>query len=123
MSQWRSVAEYKVEVLAYVAENDFVSFAALHKQFAGDSREETQIALPGNRIIWSGMPRPLVDAILELLEEQSLAAIPGHKSDYKTDGRVLTLPVEKTIPPEGHDEPHWFPVLLRPMASVLDEQD
>ena len=118
----RSRQEYKVCVLAYVTEHDFVSFAALHKHFAGDAREQTQIALPGNRIVWSGMPRLLVDAILELVEERALAAVPAHKSHYVRDGRVLKLPVEKTVPPDGHAEPHWFPVLLRPMQAVIDEE-
>ena len=122
MKGWRSTQEYKVDVLAYVTEHDFVSFAALHKHFAGDAREETQIALPGNRIVWSGMPKPLVDAVLELVEERALAAIPAHKSRYVRDGRLLKLPIEKTVPPEGHAEPHWFPVLLRPMQAVLDEE-
>ena len=45
-------------VLAYVREHDWVSFAALHREFAGDAREETQIELPGNRVIGAGMPVP-----------------------------------------------------------------
>ncbi len=114
--------EYKATVLAYVAERDYVSFAALHRHFAGDAREETQIALPGNRIVWTGLPRPLIDAVLELLEAGELAAVPCHKSHYARDGRVLSLPVEKTIPPDGHAEPHWYPVVLRPMQAVLAEE-
>ena len=122
-AETRSKDAYKSEVLAYVTETDFVSFAALHKRLAGDAREETQIALPGNRIVWSGLPQPLIAAILELLDEGALAAVPGHRSHYVKDGRVLKLPVEKTIPPEGHAEPHWFPVLLRPMDAVREEQE
>ena len=109
-------------VLAYVRDRDFVTFAALHKHFAGDAREPTEIALPGNRVIWAGMPRPLIDAILELLDDGTLAAIPGHPSAYKRDGRVLGLPVEKASRPPPHDEPHWFPVLLRPMENVVEEE-
>ena len=42
-------------VLDYVREHDFVTFAALHKHFAGDAREETEIALPGNRVVWADL--------------------------------------------------------------------
>ena len=124
MTEWRGVDAYKADVLAYINGTDFVTFADLHKRFAGDAREETEISLPGNRIVWTGMPRPLIDAILALLDEEELAAIPGHKSAYVRDGRVLALPVEKLIPAAGHDEPHWYVVLLRPIAAVrADERD
>jgi hypothetical protein len=115
-------AAYKAAVRAQVERDDWVTFAALHKRLAGDAREATEIVLPGNRVIWAGMPRALFDAILELLDEAVLAAKPVHPSAYRRDGRVLSLPVEKTIPSEGHAEPHWFPVALRPMAAVLAEE-
>lgn len=115
-----SVARLRREILAFVRERDFVTFAALHKRFAGDAREETEIALPGNRVIWAGLPKPVIDAVLELLREEVLAAVPGSKGAYKRDGRVLALPVERRPPP--HPEPRWFPVLLRPIEAVREEE-
>lgn len=109
-------------VLAFVRERDWVSFAALHAHFAGDAREPTEIALPGNRVIWAGLPKPVIDAVLALLDAGRLAALPGNLAAYRRDGRVLALPVEKRPPREPHAEPHWFPVLLRPMERVLAEQ-
>ena len=85
-------------LLAYVAEHDYVTFAALHKHFAGDAREQTEIALPGNRVIWAGLPKPVIDAVLRLLDAGRLAAIPGNLAAYRRDGRVLSLPVEKRPP-------------------------
>lgn len=122
-TDWPSKDVFKQQVLEYVNATDFVTFAALHKQFAGDAREPHEIALPGHRVIWSGMPRALFDAILELLDEGALASVPGHKSAYVHDGRVLKLPVEKTIPPQGHAEPHWYPVLLRPMHAARSDSE
>ena len=110
-------------LLLFVREHDYVTFAALHKHFAGDARESTEIALPGNRVIWAGLPKPLIDAVLALLDQGRLAAIPGNLAAYRRDGRVLALPVEKRPPREPHAEPHWFPVLLRPMELVLAEQE
>ncbi len=115
--------EYARLVLDYVNGTDWVTFADLHKRFAGDAREDTEIVLPGKRVIWAGMPKPLVDAILQLLDSGQLAAVPIHRSAYQRDGRVLKLPVEKVIPPEGHAEPHWYPVCLRPMQRVLKETE
>ena len=109
-------------LLAFVREHDYVTFAALHKHFAGDAREPTEIALPGNRVIWAGLPKPLIDAVLALLDQRRLAAIPGNLAAYRRDGRVLKLPVEKRPPREPHAEPHWFPVLLRPMELVQAEE-
>ncbi|MAE96185.1 MAG: hypothetical protein CL910_16140 [Deltaproteobacteria bacterium] len=123
MSQQEGQEALEARVLAYVREHDFVTFAALHKHFAGDAREETQILLPGNRVVWAGAPASLFDAVVALLERGALASIPGHESAYKRDGRVLDLPVEKVPPQEPHAEPHWFPVLLRPMEAVLEEQE
>lgn len=114
--------ELERAILAFVRERDYVSFAALHRHFAGDAREDTEISLPGNRVIWLGLPKPVIDAVLALLERQALAAVPGHASAYRRDGRVLPLPVERFPPREPHAEPHWFPVLLRPMEAVLEEQ-
>jgi len=118
-----SAEDLEAQVLRYVREHDYVTFAALHKHFAADAREQTEIALPGNRVVWAGMPKPLVDAILALLEAEALAAIPGHPSAYRRDGRVLALPVEKVLASAPHTEPHWFPVLLRPMETVLAEAE
>lgn len=123
MSPDESQEALETRVLAYVRERDFVTFAALHKHFAGDAREETQILLPGNRVVWAGAPAILFDAVLALLERGALASIPGHKSAYKRDGRVLDLPVEKAPPREPHAVPHWFPVLLRPMEAVRAERE
>ncbi|MCE2391826.1 MAG: hypothetical protein J4G09_10150 [Proteobacteria bacterium] len=114
--------DFKRAVRRYVESTDWVTFADLHKRFARDSREETQIELPGRRVVWSGLPRAMIDAVLELLDEGLLAAVPGHKSAYVKDGRVLKLPVERTVPPEGHEEPHWYPVLLRPIEAVRRER-
>jgi hypothetical protein len=113
------VERLREAILAFVRERDFVTFAALHKRFAGDAREQTEIALPGNRVVWAGLPQPVIDAVLGLLAEGALAAIPGSKGAYKRDGRVLSLPVERRPPP--HPSPRWFPVLLRPMEAVRAE--
>jgi anti-sigma factor RsiW len=109
-------------VLAFVRERDWVTFAALHQHFAGDAREPTEIALPGNRVIWAGLPKPVIDAVLALLDAGRLAALPGNLAAYRRDGRVLALPVEKRPPREPHAEPHWFPVLLRAMERVREEE-
>lgn len=110
------------QILAFVRERDFVTFAALHKHFAGEAREQTEIVLPGNRVIWAGLPLPIIEAVLALLDRGRLASVPGNKAAYRRDGRVLSLPIEKRAEP--HDEPQWFPVLLRTMAAVLaDETD
>ncbi len=113
--------EYKAAIREHVEATDWVSFAELHKRFAGDVNYDTRMELPGNRVVWTGLPHPMIDAVFELLDEGALAAVPGHKSAYVRAGRVLDLPVEKTIPPEGHAEPHWYPVLLRPMKAVHEE--
>jgi len=106
---------------SFVEHHDYVTFAALHREFAGDARDGTEISLPGNRIIWLGLPKPVIDAVLGLLAEGELSAIPGHVSAYRRDGRVLPLPVEKAPPRGAHPEPRWFPVLLRTMAAVRAE--
>ncbi len=115
--------DLEARVLAYVREHDFVTFAALHRHFAGDAREPTEIVLPGNRVVWAGAPRALFDAVQALLERGALASIAGSRAAYVRDGRVLALPVERHPPREPHAEPHWFPVLLRPMEAVLAEQE
>lgn len=112
-------ADLQERILAFVRERDFVTFAALHKHFAGDAREDTEMVLPGNRVIWAGLPLPIIEAVLALLDQGRLASIPGNKAAYRRDGRVLKLPIEKRV--EAHAEPHWFPVLLRTMDAVLAE--
>lgn len=112
--------DLEAAILAFVRERDYVTFAALHKRFAGDAREPTEIALPGNRVVWAGLPKPVIDAVLALLGTGALAAVPGSKGAYRHDGRVLDLPVERRPPP--HASPHWVPVLLRPMDVVRAEQ-
>jgi hypothetical protein len=109
------------QILAFVRERDFVTFAALHKHFAGDAREDTEIVLPGNRVIWAGLPLPIIEAVLALLDAGRLASIPGNKAAYRRDGRVLKLPLERRAGP--HAEPHWFPVLLRPMEAVVADAE
>ena len=111
-------AELREAIYAFVEEHDFVTFAALHKEFAGDAKESTEISLPGNRIIWLGLPKPVIDAVLGLIAEGDLAAIPGHVAAYRRDGRVLPLPVEKRPPKEPHAQAKWLPVLLRTMDAA-----
>lgn len=108
--------ELQEQILAFVRERDFVTFAALHKHFAGDAREETEMVLPGNRVVWAGLPLPIIEAVLALLDQGRLASVPGNKAAYRRDGRVLKLPVERR--PGPHAEPHWFPVLLRTMEAA-----
>lgn len=115
-SGWGRAADWRPRILAFVRQHDWVSFARLHRHFAGDAREPTEIALPGNRVVWAGLPHPIVDAVLQLLEAGQLAAVPGTRAAYKRDGRVLRLPVEKSPPP--HEAPRWFPVLLRPIEAA-----
>jgi hypothetical protein len=112
----------KREILAFVRERDFVTFAALHRRFAGDARDATEMVLPGNRVIWLGLPLAVIEAVLALLDEGALAAKPAPLAAYRRDGRVLPLPVEKRPPTGPHAEPHWFPVWLRPMETVLAEE-
>lgn len=109
------------QILAFVRERDFVSFAALHKHFAGDAREDTEIVLPGNRVIWAGLPLPIIDALLALLDAGRLASVPGNKAAYRRDGRVLDLKVERRAEP--HAEPQWFPVLLRTIEAARADAD
>jgi len=109
-------AELQQRILTFVRERDYVTFAALHKHFAGDAREDTEMVLPGNRVIWAGLPLPIIDAVLALLEQGRLASVPGSKAAYRRDGRVLKLPVERRVEP--HAEPQWFPVLLRTMEAA-----
>jgi len=116
-----SPAELQERILAFVRERDYVTFAALHKHFAANAREETEMVLPGNRVIWAGLPLPIIDAVLALLEQGRLASVPGSKAAYRRDGRVLKLKVERRAEP--HSEPQWFPVLLRPIEAVRAEQD
>jgi hypothetical protein len=120
MSERASGAELEDAILAFVRERDYVTFAALHKHFAGDTRHETEMVLPGNRVIWAGLPLDVIHAVLALLEQGRLASLPGTKAAYRRDGRVLNLPIERR--PEPHDEPQWFPVLLRAMDIVLAEE-
>ncbi len=110
--------ELREAIYAFVEEHDFVTFAAIHKAFAGDARESTEISLPGNRIIWLGLPKPVIDAVTGMIAEGILAAIPGHVAAYRRDGRVLPLPVEKRPPKTPHKEAKWLPVLLRTMEAA-----
>ncbi|MBM4384596.1 MAG: hypothetical protein FJ091_14680 [Deltaproteobacteria bacterium] len=122
MSDRPSGPELEDAILAFVRERDWVTFAALHKHFAGDERHETEMVLPGNRVIWAGLTLDVIHAVLALLEQGRLASLPGSKAAYRRDGRVLNLPIERRAEP--HDEPQWFPVLLRAMDAVLaDEQE
>ena len=113
-----SDAELRDAIYAFIEEHDFVTFAALHREFAGDARENTEISLPGNRIIWLGLPKPVIDAVLGLLADGILSAIPGHVAAYRRDGRVLRLAVEKYPPKEPHAKAKWLPVLLRTMEAA-----
>jgi hypothetical protein len=117
MSEPNPASELQEQILEFVRERDFVTFAALHKHFAGDAREETEMVLPGNRVVWAGLPLPIIDAVLALLAQGKLASVPGNKAAYRRDGRVLNLPIEKR--PQAHAKPHWFPVLLRPIEAAL----
>jgi hypothetical protein len=114
--------ELRAALLDFVRRRDFVTFAALHQHFAGDAREPNEIVLPGNRVVWAGLPMTVNDAVMSLLDDELVAAIPGHISAYRRDGRVLDLPMEKAPPREPHGQPHWFPVLLRPMDVVREEE-
>ena len=46
---------------------------------------------------------------------------PKH-GDYQVNGVMPLAKQQKRPPREPHAEPHWFPVLLRPMEQVLAEE-
>lgn len=104
------IKKLQQEIYEFVKQRRYVSFAEIQNKYG---KGKFSIVLPKKNIfLWVQLPKEVVDAILNLIEEKKLFLHPSCLLVYFCDGKVLTLPIAKRIPKNGYKNPHWLPTVL-----------
>jgi hypothetical protein len=119
---WKELAQAgKLEeaMVAYVEENDYVTFAELSLRLGEyfNGTGDWALELWPNGILWTGMSEDFLQAYLNLKNQGIIDAVGVAPLVYLMDGAVLNLPVPKRLPRDkvkGYAKPYWLPICLRP---------
>lgn len=107
------------QVVAFIEEQDWVTFVELQKRFEGDLEVNGQHSLQccKNGVMWAGMSKEFCDLIDGLIQARRIFAHPTTSFTYIIDGGGLSLPIPKNPPKDGvhvgYEQPVWIPVCLR----------
>lgn len=112
--------DMKTELLEYVRQNDFVTFAELRKvlgePMAGDWMVGNESA---NVWFWAGLSDDFMDALDALISAGAIVYAPTSKLCYMIDGGSMNYPVAgPRVPKGGYKRPRWLPVCLRPTGAA-----
>ena len=103
-------------IIEIVRKWDHVSFAELPRRLADVGLSvgtgDAEITLPGNIVIWRGMPSVLCAAIVGILHAGRLHLHPASEWTYLTDGTIPRLPIARRVG-ATYKRPHWLPCVLR----------
>lgn len=106
----------KEQVLAYIKETDYVTFAELQRRFPEFRDGDFSLSARENHILWVNMTEDAVNAITQLREEGLIVATPSQMLTYLIDGMTLTFPLAKGA--RAYKKPHWAPVVWRPSERI-----
>jgi len=115
MYWWDKMISEKLELnqqnlINYVNENGFVSFAEIQRDFK-DTEGERYIHVPNmpNLVTWWGVSEKFITEINKLFMK-SYGSKPCSILVYMADGQCLNLPLAKKI--KNYNEPHWLPIII-----------
>ena len=111
----------KAQILQYVKDRDRSSFAEFHREITG-FKGELEMRINGfeNIVLWAQMSSDAIDALNDLLNEQSLFMVPTPALTYLLDGGSLTYPVAKSA--RNYKSPRWLPVLFTDQRPKVTEK-
>jgi hypothetical protein len=104
-------------ILDLVRRYPAMTFPALqgHLEAAGiPAFGDESMWLDKNIILWTGMSKEMVAAVLELRQGKVVHLLPCPELNYLDDGEALNLPIARRPPPNGYATTHWAPSVLHP---------
>lgn len=111
-------------VLALARRPEGTTFAEIHdrlEQEGIDPRGNATLELRRNDVLWQGCSAVVAGVLLQLIHERRVFLWPAHWLAYVADGAWPTLPIAKQPPPNGYDQPHWLPAVLRALPIPEDD--
>lgn len=99
------------EIVKFIKDYGYVTFPELTSKIPKTAGDQ-YIALPGypNIWLWSGLSPDGADAIIELIEEQSIFVHPASQMTKLAYGGALNLP--EATKAHQYAKPHWFVCVL-----------
>jgi hypothetical protein len=69
--------------------------------------------IPGNPnvVLWADMSEDAISALVELLREKKIDAVPTSLLVYLHDGQMLQFPLVKSLKTK-YKKPHWLPMVF-----------
>jgi hypothetical protein len=100
-------------VLAYVRDNDYVTFVELQRRLGAymDVKGDLCWELRPGVVLWVEMSEAFAQLLRGLVQQKRLFLHPANWMTYMIDGGFLRLPVAKKA--QDYKKPHWLPVCLR----------
>jgi hypothetical protein len=101
----------KAQIVSVLAKQQGTSFVELER-IDGFSGGDFCLEMRHNAVLWTGLQQEAVDAVTELVNSKRAQLLQVNPLIYLIDGKALTFPVAKRVPPNGYKKPHWLPVVL-----------
>jgi hypothetical protein len=101
------------QILALVKNRETVSFMELEREIDGFKGGDYEWILdPWNIVLWAGMTKEAIDAMLLLREKHLIHPTATTLLVYMIDGGMPRLPLAKRK--VVYKKPHWIPVVFNP---------
>jgi len=109
------------QIIKYVDENDYVTFANLQKHIQKFINVSGNWLLEKeeNLILWDGISEEFADYLVSLIDKEIFLYYPAPSFLYWVDGKMLDYPIASK--PRAYKRPHWLPVYLRPKGALEEE--
>jgi hypothetical protein len=108
------------ELYDFIVDWRTASFVEVCRKFGGRFPDARKVSMSDdtdpNIILWSQIPEPIVDALVQLQVERRMEFRTASPLSYYIDGGAMGLPLVKRPPKQGYKKPHWLPVYLKALG-------
>jgi len=107
------------DFIAFVKLNGCPTFREIEDEFPDFFGGDCSFGMPEKNILyWVGLSETGGDSIEAAVRSKVVEMRPTHIMNYVADGRILNLPLAKTL--RVYKKPHWIPVAFYPAKGLVD---
>jgi hypothetical protein len=101
----------ETRIYDYLRRKSGVSLAEMTRDVMGFRGDDVWETAGTNVVIWSGMSRAAITAMLELIRSEKIVPTVSNLLVYAFDGSVLDMPIARGTR-KKYTKPHWLPTVF-----------